>query len=106
MVRTAWTLGARKELADLRLRAWAHLLGFRGHFSTKSRRYSVTLGALRDARAEWRRAQAAAHDQAAPDTTLVLAHWVYAGTGLTDTETWLAETLEPALGTEGEPTHG
>ena len=34
---------------------WAHMLGFRGHFSTKSRRYSVTLGALRRAR---RRAQA------------------------------------------------
>ncbi|MFF9337937.1 replication initiator, partial [Streptomyces albogriseolus] len=54
MIRTAWTLGARKELADLRLRAWAHMLGFRGHFSTKSRRYSTTLGALRDARAQWR----------------------------------------------------
>lgn len=51
MIRTAWTLGARPELADLRLRAWAHMLGFRGHFSTKSRRYSTTLGALRDARA-------------------------------------------------------
>ncbi|MYW14559.1 replication initiation protein, partial [Streptomyces sp. SID2955] len=33
MIRTAWTLGARPELADLRLRAWAHMLGFRGHFS-------------------------------------------------------------------------
>lgn len=112
MIRTAWSLGARKELEDLRLRAWAHMLGFRGHFSTKSRRYSTTLGALRTARAEWRAAQATA--ATAPttygnpevvDTTLVLAHWVYAGTGLTDAEAWLAETLEPALGTEGEPTH-
>lgn len=59
MIRTAWTLGARKDLADLRLRAWAHMLGFRGHFSTKTRRYSTTLGALRTARAEWRRLQAA-----------------------------------------------
>ncbi|CAM5443310.1 Replication initiation protein OS=Streptomyces rimosus subsp. rimosus (strain ATCC /DSM 40260 / JCM 4667 / NRRL 2234) OX=1265868 GN=SRIM_020200 PE=4 SV=1 [Streptomyces rimosus subsp. rimosus] len=67
-------------------------LGFRGHFSTKSRRYSTTLGALRDARAEWRRAQAAAEAETASDTTLVLAHWVYAGTGLTDAETWLAES--------------
>jgi hypothetical protein len=41
-----------------------------------------------------------------PDTTLVLAHWIYAGTGLTDTEAWLAASLEPAPGTEGEPTHG
>ncbi|MFG2602297.1 replication initiator [Streptomyces sp. NPDC048514] len=104
MIRTAWALGARSELADLRLRAWAHMLGFRGHFSTKSRRYSTTLGALRDARAEWRRAQS---DPVMPqdgDTTLVLAHWVFAGTGLSAAESWLAASLEPAPGTEGEPT--
>ncbi|WP_320780728.1 replication initiator [Streptomyces sp. CRN 30] len=109
MIRTAWVLGARKDLEDLRLRAWAHMLGFRGHFSTKSRRYSTTLGALRDARAAWRRAQAAAHaadGETEPETTYVLAHWAYAGTGLTNAEAWLAETLEPAPGTEGEPTHG
>ncbi len=105
MIRTAWTLGARKDLEHLRLRAWAHMLGFRGHFSTKSRRYSTTLGALRDARADWRRAQAAS--PAAPsdgETTLVLSHWVFAGTGLSAAETWLATSLEPAPGTEGEPT--
>nr|WP_107904766.1 replication initiator [Streptomyces chartreusis] len=105
MIRTVWTLGARKDLEHLRLRAWAHMLGFRGHFSTKSRRYSTTLGALRDARADWRRAQAAS--PAAPsdgETTLVLSHWVFAGTGLSTAETWLATSLEPAPGTEGEPT--
>lgn len=106
MIRTAWTLGARAELADLRLRAWAHMLGFRGHFSTKSRRYSTTLGALRDARADWRRAQAAPPVPQDGETTLVLAHWVFAGTGLSAGETWLAASLEPAPGTEGEPTHG
>ncbi|WP_405660170.1 replication initiator [Streptomyces sp. NBC_00079] len=107
LIRTAWTLGARKELEELRLRAWAHMLGFRGHFSTKSRRYSTTLGALRNARANWRRAQATTSEiSEVVNTTLVLAHWVYAGTGLTDAETWLAETLEPAPGTEGEPTRG
>ncbi|SNX62895.1 hypothetical protein SAMN06272735_4687 [Streptomyces sp. TLI_55] len=109
MIRTAWALGARRELAGLRLRAWAHMLGFRGHFSTKSRRYSTTLGALRDARAEWRRAQAAASSNGTSeisevDSTLVLAHWVFAGTGLSAAETWLAASLEPAPGTEGEPT--
>ncbi|MEU5571253.1 replication initiator, partial [Streptomyces coeruleorubidus] len=106
LIRTAWTLGARKDLEHLRLRAWAHMLGFRGHFSTKSRRYSTTLGALRDARAKWRRAQAAAANGAEPDTTYVLAHWIFAGTGLSDTEAWLAASLEPAPGTEGEPTRG
>jgi hypothetical protein len=89
------------------------MLGFRGHFSTKTRRYSTTLGALRDARAEYRRAQAmAAHldgaqvpaDAPTEETTLVLAHWVFAGIGLTRGETWLATTLTPAPGTEGEPT--
>jgi hypothetical protein len=104
MIRVAWTLGARPELAELRLRAWAHMLGFRGHFSTKSRRYSTTLGALRDARAEWRRAQATPASETASDSTLVLSHWVFAGTGLSSAEAWLAASLEPALGTEGEPT--
>ncbi|MBR8642884.1 replication initiation protein [Streptomyces tuirus] len=104
MIRTAWTLGARPELSDLRLRAWAHMLGFRGHFSTKSRRYSTTLGALRDARAEWRRAQAAPAVPPEGETTLVLAHWVFAGTGLSTGEQWLTASLEPAAGTEGEPT--
>jgi hypothetical protein len=106
LIRTAWTLGARKDLEHLRLRAWAHMLGFRGHFSTKSRCYSTTLGALRDARAEWRRAQAAPPVPQDGETTLVLAHWVFAGTGLSDAEAWLAASLEPAPGTEGEPTHG
>ncbi|MET7692793.1 replication initiator [Streptomyces sp. NPDC005483] len=105
LIRTAWTLGARKSLEHLRLRAWAHMLGFRGHFSTKSRRYSTTLGALRTARAEYRRAQAAATTpDRATETTYVLAHWVFAGTGLSDTEAWLSASLERAPGTEGEPT--
>ncbi|EST28455.1 hypothetical protein M878_22540 [Streptomyces roseochromogenus subsp. oscitans DS 12.976] len=37
VIRTAWTLGARSELADLRLRAWAHMLGFRGQGSLGER---------------------------------------------------------------------
>ena len=51
LVRACWELGARPNLAGLRLRKWAHMLGFGGHFSTKSRRYSTTLTALRRARA-------------------------------------------------------
>ncbi len=91
LIRTAWALGARKDRAHLRLRAWAHMLGFQGHFSTKTRRYSTTLGTLRAARAEWRRLQAAiAHgEDTHPDdneSTLVLAHWTYSGTGLTAAE--------------------
>jgi hypothetical protein len=50
LVRAAWELGGRPELDSLRLRAWAHMLGFGGHWSTKSRRYSTTFTALRRAR--------------------------------------------------------
>src|SRR6266542_1230618 len=52
LVRTCWRLGADPSLAGLGLRRWAHMLGFRGHWSTKSRRYSTTFTALRRARVE------------------------------------------------------
>lgn len=41
MIRTCWELGRLPEFADLKLWKWAHMLGFRGHFSTKSRSYST-----------------------------------------------------------------
>ena len=50
LVRACWELGGRPELDGLRLRAWAHMLGFGGHWSTKSRRYSTTFTVLRRAR--------------------------------------------------------
>ncbi|MFJ3581715.1 replication initiator [Streptomyces sp. NPDC090127] len=78
MIRLAWTLGARDDLKHLSLRKWAHMLGFRGHFSTTTRAYSTTLGALWAARAAWHRR----HTPPAAPTTLVLAHWAYDGTGL------------------------
>jgi hypothetical protein len=53
MITTAWQLGH-----TARCRAWAHMLGYGGHFLTKSRRYSVTFGQLRTARREYRRATA------------------------------------------------
>ncbi|HEY6744521.1 MAG TPA: replication initiator [Mycobacteriales bacterium] len=56
IVRTAWHLGALDELAGLR--RWLHMLGYRGHFATKSRRYSTTLGALRRERSDYRRRRA------------------------------------------------
>ncbi|MEW2588405.1 replication initiator [Streptomyces virginiae] len=84
MIRTCWELGKLPEFADLKLWKWAHMLGFRGHFSTKSRCHSLTLGALRDARRAWRTEQARAH-AGLPDldltTTLVVGHWAYHGSG-------------------------
>ncbi|MFF4825809.1 replication initiator protein RepSA [Streptomyces sp. NPDC001312] len=87
---------------DRRLWAWAHMLGFRGHFSSKSRRYSTTLGALRQARADYRAAQEREalglddHDRE-PDTVLVLADWQYAGHGHTPGESALAATIARGL---------
>ncbi|MFB6958278.1 replication initiator protein RepSA [Streptomyces sp. NPDC056309] len=81
---------------DRRLWAWAHMLGFRGHFSSKSRRYSTTLGALRQARADYRATQehaALGLDDAEPDTVLVLADWQYAGHGHTPGESALAASI-------------
>ncbi|WP_169796173.1 replication initiator protein RepSA [Streptomyces hirsutus] len=81
---------------DRRLWAWAHMLGFRGHFSSKSRQYSTTLGALRQTRADYRAAQEHAPlglEDREPDTVLVLADWQYAGHGHTPGESALAATI-------------
>lgn len=81
------------------LARWAHMLGFRGHFSTKSRRYSTTLGALRQVRADYRARQERRERGLSEDfddsegSTLVLAHWTYAGQGHTPGESWPAESI-------------
>jgi hypothetical protein len=49
-MRAAFALAAHPALADRRLEATAHALGHRGHCLTKSRRYSITFRALREAR--------------------------------------------------------
>jgi len=77
-------LGKLPQLKELRLAAWAHMLGFCGHFSTKSRAYSITLGALRADRATHQREYAIAaglQPDVDSDTTLVLTDWHYAGRG-------------------------
>ena len=85
IVRTAWDLGMVEELTGLR--RWLHMLGFRGHFATKSRRYSTTLGAIRRERSDYRRRQLAdarpvgVEDQAGDDSTLVVGHWQFVGLG-------------------------
>jgi len=66
------------------------MLGFGGHFLTKSRRYSVTFGELRAARTEHRRAQRHPEGERDPwgrpldeRLVLVLTSWTYAGAGYT-----------------------
>jgi hypothetical protein len=97
LIQACWDLD--QHYPDRKLWQWAHMLGFRGHFSTKSRRYSTTLTALRQVRADYRAAQQrAALGLPDPDdhpeaTTLTLAHWTYAGHGHTPGESWLAATI-------------
>ena len=97
LIRTCWDLGdpaSHPELVPLRLRQWAHMLGFRGHFSTRSRAYSTTLTALRQERADYRQAQSCeASSSFDSDTTLVLAHWRFAGQGYTPGESALINSL-------------
>ncbi|MEV6212720.1 replication initiator [Kitasatospora sp. NPDC051914] len=97
MIRTCWDLGHRAtDFAELKLTKWAHMLGFRGHFSTKSRRYSTTLGALRGARRTWQTEQARlrhGHPPVDPETTCVISDWRFLATGYSPGEEILAETV-------------
>jgi len=99
LVHACWELGGQPGLIRLRLRAWAHMLGFGGHFSTKSRRYSTTLGALRRARATYarrRRGDTLPLDASNPaddddQAVIIVASWSYLGSGYQTTgEAWLA----------------
>ncbi|MGW2862538.1 replication initiator [Streptomyces sp. NPDC001205] len=123
LIRTCWQLATVKGLADLKIGKWAHMLGFRGHFSTKSRHYSTTLTTLREERRTWRKAQQdppeledneqPAEGQSLEDTTRVLSHWACVGTGYTDGERLLAAQVrherqqaheqKQRAKTEGEP---
>jgi hypothetical protein len=47
---------------------WLHTLGYRGHITTKSRRYSTTMGVLRAARSTWTR-ESSMKQQMAEDGT-------------------------------------
>ncbi|QFZ78718.1 replication initiation protein [Streptomyces fagopyri] len=97
LIEACWDLN--DAYPERMLAHWSHMLGFRGHFSTKSRRYSTTLGALRQVRADYRARQERRERGLSEDlddsegSTLVLAHWTYAGHGHTPGESWLAATI-------------
>jgi hypothetical protein len=96
MIETCWDLGQLEEFAHLRMCKWAHMLGFRGHFSTKSRRYSTTLGALRDARRNWATERVNTRQglpEEQQDTTLVVSDWRYLGSGYRPGEELLAAAV-------------
>jgi hypothetical protein len=110
MISACWSLGAHPELEQLRLRPWAHMLGFKGHYSTRSRCYSTTLTALRHARRDWRdqrllaslgrsgegkvvRQDEQISDQQDEETVLVIGQWHYIGRGHSPGEAIYARTI-------------
>jgi hypothetical protein len=72
------------------------MLGYGGHFLTKSRRYSITFGMLRDQRVAFRRAQSSGPEQSEPvaePTTLVVNFLAFVGAGWqTPADAMLANT--------------
>lgn len=96
MAAAALRLAQRPGLAGLG--RWVHMLGFRGHFVTKSRWYSTTtLGELRQTRADYRATQ---DEQLAQDddSTPVMASWTFVGSGyLNPGDVLLAAGVEASL---------
>jgi hypothetical protein len=102
LVWACWTLGGRPELAGLGLRRWAHMLGYRGHFLTRSRRYSTTFRELRGARRAWSNLQRHGSDVRLdrdgrllpPDGVEAVASLMYEGMGYSTTgDAWLAWSM-------------
>ncbi|MFI5876468.1 replication initiator [Streptomyces sp. NPDC051445] len=98
LMRAAWRLGGLPEYAPLRLRAWTHTLGYRGHILTKSRAYSTTYAALRAERA---------HHVGHTDTSDALTErqWRYAGSGHTPGAALIAAGVAKDVATNREITH-
>jgi hypothetical protein len=75
----------------------------RGHFSTRSRRYSTTLGMLRAARERFVHTEEVTTGRLPllpEDEPVTIARWAYAGRGLTSGEQLLATALagSPQIG--------
>ncbi|MFI6321563.1 replication initiator [Nonomuraea sp. NPDC050556] len=85
LIAACFSLGALDDLAHLNLIHWAHMLGFGGHFSTRSRHFSTDLGTLRRERQD--------HVSNAPEGSYATGHWHYVGQGLTAGEKLLAASV-------------
>lgn len=101
LMATCWRLDGLVELQHLRLRAWAHTLGYRGHVLTKSRAYSTTYQELRATRAKHQRHAAgdvlpAEQDE---DATVTDSAWRYVGSGHTPAEAEIAAGIAEDLAT-------
>ncbi|MCF7551809.1 replication initiator [Pseudonocardia sp. WMMC193] len=92
LIETAWHLGGLDAYRELNLRKWAHMLGFRGHFLTKSRAYSTTFRVIRGERRAWRLTEQLAElGHPADEPVIVVNTWALVGIGHhTDTDRELA----------------
>jgi hypothetical protein len=81
LISAAWHLGNHPHEDFKALRRWAHMLGYRGHFATKSRRYSTTMRALRAARRDWQRRQNPYGIQYRDRTVATITELTWAGRG-------------------------
>nr|WP_168801524.1 replication initiator [Glycomyces buryatensis] len=98
MMRTAWELGGLEAFAELNLRRWAYMLGFRGHFLTKSRAWSTTLGELRAIRSRYRLAEILAELETTEEAVLVVNDWEAVGFGHdNDAEREVAQAIAEAM---------
>ncbi|MEU5246454.1 replication initiator [Streptomyces asoensis] len=95
LMRACWRLGGLPEYETLRLRAWTHTLGYRGHILTKSRAYSTTYAALRAERAHHM-----GHD-GIPDAVTERS-WRYGGSGHTPGAALIAAGVAEDLVTNRE----
>jgi hypothetical protein len=109
IIGTAYALALDGSEEYGRLRDRLATLGYRGHPITKSRHYSTTFGALRRARAAWRRRPARLDpdaeirdllddtDEAEDMGVLVVKDWHYAGRGYLDMSTAAAAVAAAVL---------
>jgi hypothetical protein len=81
LIRACLRLGGHPHEDFRALRRWAHMLGYRGHFATKSRRYSTTMRALRAARRDWQRRQHPMPSQAPERSVVTVSELQWAGRG-------------------------
>jgi hypothetical protein len=94
MIQTAWDLGHLPQYEELNLVRWAHMLGFRGHFLSKSKAYSTTFRAIRDERRAFRAQETLDRLGFTADSVLVVNDWAWSGSGYdNDAERELASAI-------------
>ncbi len=96
MIRTCFALAEKPAYRELLLARWAHMLGYRGHATTKSRNYSTTYGQIRGDRRAYREAERRERDgQADWDGREIVidAEWRFVRSGLVHGEDVIVENI-------------